>query len=167
VLPRIGFICFHPFATRDELLHNIDYLRRIRSDHLVRSFANKLNLYHHYSIHGIIENAGLLRSVEPRWLPQKYVMASKEVGQIADQVESIYPSFVQLDGEIDRLEAKLWTSGVTGRQQADRLQEEIAAIYRELFLDFVDRKVDPNKAREVAGKARLVCDQVKNSCFSN
>lgn len=165
VLPRIGFICFHPFATRDELLHNIDYLHRIRSDHLVRSFANKLNLYCHYPIYEIIKNAGLLRKVEPRWLPQKYVTASREVGEIADLVERIYPSFVQLDGEIDRLEVRLWTSGAAGRQEADQLQAEIAAIYRELFTDFVNLHVSPDRAREAAGKARVVCDRVKSASF--
>ncbi len=157
VLPRIGFICFHPFATRDELLHNIDYLGRIRSDHLVRSFANKLGLYCHYPIHETIKNAGLLKPVEPRWLPQQYEMASREVGEIAGLVESIYPSFVQADGEVDRLEVRLWTSG--GRERADKFQSNVAAVYKELFKDFVDLKVDRKRAQEVADRVRSLCDE--------
>lgn len=163
VLPRIGFICFHPFLTRDELLHNIDYLRRIRSDHLVRSFANKLGLYSHYSIYETIKNAGLLREVTPRWLPQRYEMASGEVGEIADLVESIYPSFVQLDSRVDRLEVRLWTSGVRGRDLADKLQADISAIYRELFMAFVNRKADQAQAREVAHRVNLVCAQAESA----
>lgn len=160
VLPRIGFICFHPFATRDELRHNIDYLRRIRSDHLVRSFANKLGLYRHYPIYGIIKNAGLLKNVEPHWLPQNYEMASKEVEEIAALVGEIYPSFVSLDSQIDKLEVQLWTSGAKGRELADDFQANISTVYRKLFLDFLDLKVDPAQAIKLANEVKMVCRRV-------
>ncbi|MEM5787951.1 MAG: hypothetical protein AAGU11_11585, partial [Syntrophobacteraceae bacterium] len=85
------------------------------------------------------------------------------VGEIADLVESIYPSFVQLDSRVDRLEVRLWTSGVRGRDLADKLQADISAIYRELFMAFVNRKADQAQAREVAHRVNLVCAQAESA----
>ncbi len=152
VLPRIGFIMFHPFASKKELEHNGGFLHKIRSDHLMRSFMNKMNLYRHYAIYSMVRNAGLLQGNKPKWHQQSYLIASREVERISKRVDHIYPTFVQIDSMVDKLEILLWQLGHEGRAMAERFQSNVAALYQRFWQSLLEEKLTRSQAFAIANE---------------
>lgn len=134
ILYRIGFIMFHPYVTKEDLINNGEFLSLIRCNHLMENFFSSITLYKGATLSDHVRNSGLITG-EIQWRSFNYSFENPEIPRIFCLRNKAFVNIpTTIDTHVFSIYKNLWHKREgEGKDKAEKFRQTIGEYYARLW----------------------------------